>query len=244
MATMQACRNDIDSRAFGWPVLSILDFDAGADFHAFEQSYIAEHGPRYVSCKLPLGDSAAIHAAEAAGFRLVEVQVTGDIPVRERSVEGFPYQFEAVSSEAMLDEVLEIARTSFDQDRYSKDPGIGPVLSGKRYQEYVRQSFTAANEEVCRMFDPSDGRTLTFKTHRFTAPGRALGLLSAVRNDHKGSGIGIVADLFYFNYLGSRGISRVTTSFSAEHRLIVQHLIGHMGLKVHTTCATLRKLYP
>ncbi|MBK8091137.1 MAG: hypothetical protein IPK32_03845 [Verrucomicrobiaceae bacterium] len=240
---MQVHLNEIDSLAFGGAVLGISEFDAQADFAAFEGEYRAQHSPRYVSAKVPVGDLTAIHALEAAGFRLVEIQLTGDIPVQQRNTEGQPYRFEKVTSEAVLAEVLEIAGTSFDLDRYSKDPGIGAVLGGRRYQEYVKKSFLAADEEVCRMVDPADGRTLTFKTHKFAAPDHAIGLLSAVRVDHKGSGIGLIADSFYFNYLGSLGVKRVTTSFSAEHRVIVQHLIGNMRLKVRSTHAILRKLY-
>ncbi len=240
---MQAHYNEIDSRAFGRAVLSISEFDATADFTAFERAYVAEHSPRYVSCKVPVGALPDIHVLESEGFRLVEVQITGDIPVQQRDVEGHPYRFEKVTSEKVLEEVLDIAGTSFDLDRFTKDPGLDVTLGGRRYQEYVRQSFLREDEEVCRMVDPADGRTLTFKTHRFTAPGRAVGFLSAVRHDQKGSGIGLIADSFYFNYLGALGITKVTTSFSAEHRLIVQHLIGNMHLKVRATFAILRKIY-
>ena len=235
--------NEIDSRAFGFPVLSISDFDAEVRFASFEQDYFAQYSPRYVSCKVPVGALADIHALEAAGFRFVEVQITGDIPVRLSSVDSHPYWIETVTVEPVLDEVLEIARTSFDLDRYTKDPQIGPLLGGRRYQEYVRQSFAREDEEVCRLVDPADGRTLLFKTHRFTGPGKAVALLNAVRVDQKGSGIGIIADSFYYNYLGGLGITKVTTSFSAEHRLIAQHLIGNLQMKVRATFAILRKVY-
>ncbi len=240
---MQVHRNDIDSRAFGLPVLSISDFDADADFDAFERDYVATCQPGYVSCRLPASAAAAIHAAEAAGFRLVETQVTGDMMVRPHAVEHMPYGFERVTTDATLEEVLNITATSFDSDRYSTDPAIGPVLSGRRYQEYVRKSFASPDEEVCRLFDPATGRTLSFKTHRFTAPGQITGLLSAVHSDHKGSGIGLLADRFYFNYLSALGISRVTTSFPASHTIVMQHLIEHLHLRVSNVSIILRKLY-
>ena len=235
--------NEIDSRAFGGVVLGIADFEPNSDFASFERHYVTEFAPRYVSCKVPVGDLAAIHELEAAGFRLVEVQITGDFPVTKQNVGGQPYCFEKVTSPDVLAEVLEIAGASFDLDRYSMDPAIGPVLGGRRYQEYVKRSFVAADEEVWRLFDPDDGRTVSFKTHRFTAPGRAIALLNAVHVDHKGSGIGFLADRYYLNYLHQSGVTRVTTSFSAAHRVIMQHLVCNLRLKVRASAAVLRKIY-
>lgn len=241
---MKVHPSDIDSRALGCSVLSISDFDATVSFASFEQDYLAKYSPRYVSCKVPVGDLADIHTLEAAGFRFVEVQITGDIPIRLINLEDQPYRLEKVTTEAILDEVLEIAGTSFDMDRFTKDPEVGPKLGGRRYQEYVRQSFAREDEEVCRLVDPGDGSTLLFRTHRFTAPGKAVALLNAVRVDQKGSGIGIIADSIYYNYLAGLGVTKVTTSFSAEHRLIMQHLIRNLHLKVRATVAILRKVYP
>ena len=241
--SMSVQHNEIDSRAFGRGVLSIQDFDKLADFAEFERRYMADYQPGYVSCKLALGDLAGVHQLEVNGFQLIEVQITGDLAVRARDVSAFPYQFEVVKCEQVLDEVLQIAGTAFELDRYSLDPAIGPKLSGRRYQEYVVKSFHAADEELCRLFDPATGRTLAFKTHRRTMPNRAVVLLSAVRPDLSGGGFGFIADDFYFNYFLGIGVTRLQTSCSAEHRVIMQHLLGNLRMRVRSTSAILRNLY-
>lgn len=241
---MHVSKIEIDSQAFGFAVLAIHDLDIHADFAGFESGYLKDHRPGYVSCKLPLGDLRGIHFLESAGFQLVEVQLTGDLTVRARDTGTLPYAFEKVSSEEVMEEICGIAATAFELDRYSLDPGIGHRLSGLRYQQYVRKSFYADDEEVCRLFDPATGKTLAFKSHKRLSSTQALVLLSAVRDDQRGGGLGFIADDYYFNHFLEKGVMRLTTSCSAEHRIIMQHLIGNLRMRVRATSAILRKLYP
>lgn len=238
-------RNEIDSKAFGRPVLAISDFDVAQDFDAFEREYIAQYPSAYVSCKAPLEELAAIHKLETAGFRLVECQIRSEISIRKPyPVEAFPYDFLAVETEQDLEPVLAIAARTFVHDRFSIDPLIPAGVSAQRYRDYVRKSFHTAGEAVYRLIDRQAGRTVAFKTHRYLGPSEALLLLGGVDPECKGAGLGAINSYFEYNELHRMGIKKVTTHVSASNYPIFVLEISKLGYRPTQTFAVLRKIYP
>ena len=236
---------EVDSRVLGQAVLTLRNFDPAADFAAFEKEYVANHRPRYVACKVPVDQLRSIQALEELGFRFVEVQIGGVAILRkQRDVSSYPYRFERVTTEKVLDEVLDIAGASFDTDRFSNDSELGAGFSGRRYREYVRKSFRELDEAVYRLFDPADGKTLCFKTHKVLNNREVYSLLTAARPDLKGSGLGMLMDWYYDNQLLADGITRIRTAISAAHPIMVRHLVSGGAMKVETIQAVVRKLYP
>lgn len=236
---------EIDSRVLGQAVLTLRDFDPGSDFASFERDYMARYHPRYVTSKVPVGQVHAVQALENRGFRFVEVQVGGVVPIRKRQdVKAYPYRFERVTTEKVLDEVLAIAGTSFDIDRFVTDPDLDSGFSGRRYREYVRKSYQSADEAVYRLFDPADGKTLSFKTHRILNDREVDGLLGAVRVDLKGSGLGLLMDHYYYNQLLDDGKMQMRTRISVANTVMFRYFVGTGSMRVESISAVLRKLYP
>jgi hypothetical protein len=237
-------RNEIDSKAYGCPVLVISDFEPTADFDAFEQEYVAQHGPAYVSCKAPMEQVAAIHRLEAAGFRLVECQLRCEVSVRKlHPVEAFAYDFVRVETEQDLEPVLAIAARTFVHDRFSIDPLVPAGVSAQRYRDYVSQSFRTAGEAVYRLVDRQTGATVAFKTHRYLSPTEALLLMGGVDPDCKGAGLGAINSYFENNLFHGMGIRKVTTHVSASNYPIFVLEISKLGYRVTQAFAVLRKIY-
>jgi len=241
---MTAERIEIDSQIMGKPVLAISDFDATADFTAFERAYLLEFSPFYVSCKVLLDDVAAIHALETAGFQLVECQLRSVTKLRKPyDVSAFPYSFERVLREEDLDEILKIAASTFIHDRYRMDPSLPPEFASRRYPAYVRNSFHSPDEAVYRLLERDTGRTVAFKTHRYLGPSEALFLLGGVHPDMKELGLGLVNNYFEFNKLMSDGINRATTHISAANYGVFNLEFRAFGFRLVAAFAVLRKIY-
>jgi hypothetical protein len=235
---------EVDSDVLGRSVLAIRDFDANADFPAFERSYVKDYDPVYVSCKIPLEQIVNIHLLEGAGFNFIECQVQACIRLRKAfDVSALPYAFEQVARESDLPTVLEIAASTFTFDRFSIDPLIARTMAGRRNAEYVRRSFRTPEEYVYRLIDRSSGRTVAFKTHRHIANGEVLFLLGGVHPDFKNLGLGAANDYFEFNELIRNGIKRGVTHVSAGNHAVVNLEIGNLGFRVLATSAVMRKIY-
>jgi ribosomal protein S18 acetylase RimI-like enzyme len=241
---MNVQRIDTDSRVFGGSVLAIRDFAPNAAFAAFERGYIAEYDPIYVSCKVPLEDLAGIHFLEKAGFNLIECQIRSTIKLRRPyDVSAFPYDFQKITREEDLSDVLDIAGATFVHDRVSLDPCIAPGIAGARYREYVLNSFRSPDEAVYRLVDQLTDQVVAFKTHRYLGAGEVLLLLGGVHPDFKNLGLGPVNGFFEFNELMRMGVRRCTTHISAGNYPIFNLEIARLGFRVVCTFAVLRKLY-
>ena len=241
---MKAERLEIDSRVLGGNVLAISDFDPQTDFAEFEQKYVEEFHPIYVSCKIPLERISEIQILESQGFGLIEGQIRASVKLRKMyDVSRFPYDFEPVTREEELTGVLEIAGTTFVHDRFSLDPFLAHGVSGARYREYVRQSFQSPNEAVFRLVDRASRQGVAFKTHRYVSEHEVLFLLGGVHPDYKNLGVGPINEYCEFNLLIQKGIRSGVTHISASNYPIFNLAIGNLGFRVLTTFAVMRKTY-
>ena len=241
---MKAERLEIDSRVLGGNVLAISDFDPEINFAEFEQRYVEEFSPIYVSCKIPLERISQIQILESRGFGLIEGQIRASVKLRKmHDISRFPYDFEQVTLEEDLTSVLEIAGTTFVHDRFSMDPCLAPGVSGARYREYVRRSFRSRDEAVFRLVDRATGQVVAFKTHRYVSEREVLFLLGGVHPDYKNLGVGLINEYCEFNMLMQKGIRFGITHISASNYPIFNLEIGNLGFRVVTTFAVMRKIY-
>jgi hypothetical protein len=234
---------EIDSSVLRGNVLNVRDFDPEADFDLFEQSYITEYDPIYVSCKVPMESLKGAHALENSGFRVIEFQNRCAIAFpKPYDVSAFPFDFERVTREEDLAAVLEIAGTTFTHDRFYLDPCLDAGLSGTRYREYVRQSFHSPNEAVYRLVSRKTGLTVAFKTHRYFSSTEVLFLLQGVRPDLKNKGVGVINEYFETNELIRKGYQKGITHISGANYAIV-NFVASLGYRFVSSFAVLRKIY-
>lgn len=241
---MRAELNRIDSDVLGGPVIEIQDFDPTVDFHQFEQASILPLSPRYASLRLPAGEVASIRNLESQGFRFAELQLQLRHRMKRRpEVKGYPYRFEVVTEEAGLDPVLELSANIFVHDRITTDPMLGPGLSGRRYQAYVRKSFADPQEHVFVMRSLESGEVVSFATIRRTGPDEARLLIGGVSNEFKDSGLGVIHDYVGLATYFDMGIRNIHTSVSAINLPIMNLEVGHLGFKVVRSWLVMHKHY-
>jgi hypothetical protein len=242
---MNVSVNLVDSSALGRTVLEITDFKKTDDLSAAEQDYVARHHPGYVSCRLPIEDVGAIHALEKSGFQFLETVLRLSLALkRSYDTSAFPYRFERVESEEMLQPVLQIASATFIDDRFSVDPQIPAGVSGDRYRRYVAKSFAAPDERVYRLVSQRTSEIVAFKTHRILSQREGLFLLGGVKTEYKRTAIPAINEYFELNLLREQRIEKMQTHISARNYGVMNLEIKGLGFRVESSFVVLRKLYP
>jgi hypothetical protein len=234
----------IDSKIWGQNVLTVSDVSVGDELEVEELKYVSEYSPAYVSIRLPMEDLDLIHKFEKAGFSFMECQLRLLMRIKTTyDVSRYGYIYQKVMAEDELEDVLEIARCAIVHDRFSIDKGVPKNFSGSRYEAYVRQSFQKEDEEVWRLFDPSNNITLGFRTHRCISKDEGLLLLGGINPNMLGLGLGVISSHFCFNQLLNDGIKRVYTHISMINKPVFDLEVTHFGFRYQSTFAVLRKLY-
>lgn len=242
---MKVERIPIDSDVWGRNVLSLSDILEQDDIPSLEQFYIEKYQPVYVSVRLPLDSLYTIEKFEKLGFSFVECQIRLVAQFKsDYDVSRYGYLYEKVLTLQVLEDVISIARSAITHDRFSIDKKVPMGFSGRRYEAYVRQSFTMPDEEVWRLYDPNKDQTIGFRTHRRTADNEVLLLLGGIHPDHIGTGAGVISSYYCFNQMRSNGVKRAITHISAINKPIFDLEVSRLGFRYKLAFAILRKIYP
>ena len=245
---MKVVVDEVDSEVLGGCVLHLVDFDPTVDFASFEAEYIDRLHPIYVACKIPVEDLEPVHALEGQGFQFVESQMRfrGTVS-RTFDVSAHDYRYELVTSADDLAAVLEIAGSTFEHDRISRDPFFKRTnrasLSGERYRRYVLKSFQSSDECLYKLVANPTGEIVGFASHRITGPDTALLLISGVKTEYKSVGLGALLDQFAWNELKRKGIKSFYGHTSNANYPIINLVMRGMGFRLVQSFVVLRKVY-
>ena len=240
---MHVVRVEIDSDAYGRNFLDIKDFSTDVNFGKFEEEYIRQYDPFYVSCKVHLEDIREIQALGHLGFEFIEFQIREQLNLKKTYPVFKPYKMEVVSSNEDLQEVLAIAAETFEHDRFTADPLMQNTFSGERYKAYVMKSFNAEDEFLYKLFNSETGEILGFKTHKIINNEEALMFLGGVLNKYKNSPIPVINGYLELNELKEKGIKKVITHISGGNYGVLNLEVKEIGYKVVNSFVVLRKIY-
>ncbi|MFC1818483.1 hypothetical protein ACFL0B_05235 [Thermodesulfobacteriota bacterium] len=238
--------DEIDTKIMGRVVLSILDFSPKQDFTAFEKAYIEEYDPQYVYSKVPIEKLESINSLERHGFRFIEVQMKLTHRMRKpHDTSSFPYRFEHIEKKEDLEEVLKIARETFDDDRITIDTELldAKTLAVKRYEAYLLNSFNDPDERVSRLVNLKTKEVVAFSSHRILGNGEVQLFLGGVKPKYKGLGLAPLHSMCQRNSLIDEGVKKITTHISARNYDIINLEVGGFKYKVEQSFVVLRKLY-
>lgn len=234
---------EIDSKVFDLSAWNLSDIESESDFLEVIQSVSNSQNTNYITCKLPIESIHLIHAAEAAGFQFVETQFKTTLRLNKTfDVSKYPYDYVALESPDDLPEVLKIAESTIEHDRFSRDPKIGSMASGLRYRKYLEDSFQRDDDEIWVVKSRSTGQILTFRSHRRVSKEEVSLLIGGVHPDFKDVGLGIISSHFCFNQLRQAGYRRAVTQISAANTPIVNLEVGHLGFRVGQTYVVMRAI--
>lgn len=235
----------IDSEIFGKPFAEIKSFSNDINFERFEQDYVTEYNPFYVSCKIPIENIEEIHSLEKAGFNFIEVQIreTFSIPKKLKLPVVPGYAFEEVTSEEDLQQVLNIASTCFEHDRFTIDKKLNKSFSAERYKDYVKKSFIEPDEYVYKLTDIESNEIVGFKTHKLIENEEALMFLGGVANQYKKTAIPVISGTLELLELQKKGVKKLTTHVSARNYGVINLELRGFKFKINQAYVVLRKIY-
>ena len=233
-----------DSVLFGKPVLEILNSSEYREnlqlsFRDMEQQLVEQNQPFMIFTKIPATNIKKIHIFEQNGFEYIETQFHIVKKISRLYEINFDLFYDRVN-QTDLPQILNIARKSFDTDRYSIDPYIGKEKSGERYSNWVNNSFRDPNYLIYKY--TYDREIVGFHMLEIKEK-TAYALLGGVNPHCKGTGLGLYINLMFNNILYHQGTSYIDTHISAIN-LDIFNIDIYMEYKIKDVQIVLRKIYP
>ncbi len=234
---------EVDSEVLELSAWNLSEIASESDFLEAIQSFGKSKTTNYITCKLPIESMYLIHAAEAAGFHFVETQFKTVIRLNKSfDTAKYPYDYVRIESPDDLSNILKIAESTIEHDRFSRDPRIGSIASGLRYGKYLEDSFHRDDDEIWAVKSKSTGQILTFRSHRQVSQDEVNLLVGGVHPDFKDLGLGIISSHFCFNQLRLSEFRRAFTHISAANTPIMNLELGHLGFRISQTYVVMRAI--
>jgi len=220
-----------DEAICGFPVVQITDIQvlgtyADTDIQIFEKVR-EDLGAGLVSCRLPHNCLKESMLLEDHGFRFLEMVYSPELDLSDFKVnpETKPLMVNR-ASEADMFELLDIARTSFQNERFKMDPRLDPDISDQRFQNWVASSLHHATQDLYVIRDGL--RIIAFFVTELLKGGTCYWHLNAVAPNAQGQGYGRRVWLSMLNQAASAGAQRVRSSIAARNHRVL-NLYARLG---------------
>lgn len=209
---------DWDSSFFGRPIAKVSRSRLTSEEATQVRKWAIEHRIKTVYFLAQLDDISSVWAAEAVGFRLVDVRVTyehkspksfSDARVRA-AVPGDQAELEAIASRA------------FESTRFACDPAFGAADAARLYREWLRKSLGGWAKHT--LVAESQGRPAGFVTCHLNTVYGSIGLI-AVDAQEKGKGWGqalVRCANGWLQQAGALSISVVTQGANLQAQRVYQ----------------------
>lgn len=168
-------------------------------------------GMRFLALRVPERDVAAMHAAEAIGFRVIESYLTFS-----RAAEPVP-ETDARIRPARADErdgLAELAARTFRDHRYLADPQLPPERARETRRQWVHDAFAGRAEAIYVADVEGPPAGFVILRSRPSVDGEPVGTIELLAVDSgaagQGLGRGLVAQALR-HYAGRRGVVEVGT---------------------------------
>jgi ribosomal protein S18 acetylase RimI-like enzyme len=220
-----------DQEVCGFPVMQIRRIQvsgqcADRDINTFEIERDAL-GVGLVSCRLPHDRIRESILLEDHDFRFIEMLYLPEFNLLNfKNDDVVSPLVVRRAGEADLPQLLAIARTVFQNERFKMDPRLDPNISEKRFQNWVSNSLHHATQEL---FIISEGiRLLSFFVTELLDDGTCYWHLNAVSPDAQGQGYGRRVWLSMLNHAVSVGAKRVRSSIAVRNHRVL-NLYARLG---------------
>lgn len=139
-----------DSEFFGFPIARVESPTIAMDDLEGIDDWCRSKGIRCLYLSVPADDREAVRAAEAGGFRLVDVRIDlerGTAPAGERPEPPADATFRPGRAEDG-DRLAAIAAVGFEASRYYFDEGFGPGPGRALFETWIRNSLSGYADAV------------------------------------------------------------------------------------------------
>lgn len=218
-----------DQVVCGFPVIQITDIQvlgAGAEdgLRRFEGRR-DEIGAGLVSCRLPHDRLRESMLLEDRGFRFIEMLYQPELSLNF-AIPDFIALDVVRAREEDLPELSEIARTAFRSERFLMDHRLDPLISDRRFQNWVASSLSHPSQELHVVSE--GGRRVAFFVTEQLSDGTCYWHLNAVAPNAQGQGLGRRAWMSMIRQAQRAGAHRVRTSIAARNFRVL-NLYARLG---------------
>jgi GNAT superfamily N-acetyltransferase len=210
-----------DAQAFGFPVAMISRIEVGKNIKAAEQGYadfqawLAAHGARIASCRLPHDRIADSMFLESRDFRFIEMVLHPQLDCsQQRSIPGGALAILPATAPD-LPALEAIAEAAFHTERYHVDPRLDAALANRRYGRWVRGSLDHPAQRLLKV--EADGQIVAAFIVEAGQGGQVYWHLTAIAPAFQGKGFGRRVWLSMLERHRNEGAALVTTTISARN---------------------------
>ena len=220
-----------DEVVCGFPVLQITAMEvhgenAGDDMQTFERER-DRLGAGLVSCRLPHECMTESMLLEDHGFRFIEMLYTPELDLSTfKFDEHVALLAVARARDDDLPALLDIARTSFHNERFKMDPRLDPNVSDQRFQNWVANSLHHPTQELYVICDGA--RRIAFFVTELLSDGSCYWHLNAVAPDAQGQGYGRRVWVRMLHQAANAGARRVRSSIVVRNHRVL-NLYARLG---------------
>ncbi|MFT3847202.1 MAG: GNAT family N-acetyltransferase [Propionivibrio sp.] len=222
-----------DEAVCGFPVLQISSLDvkgpgAGGDFRQFER--IRDHlGAGLVSCRLSHEHLRESMLLEDQGFRFIEMMFGPELELSKHPAERTDdlLMVERAGDDD-LPHLLEIAGSSFQNERFKMDPRLDPAISDQRFRNWVASSLHHPRQRLYAVREKR--RNIAFFVTELLDDGTCYWHLNAVSPDLQGQGYGLRVWRSMIEQAAKDSAVRVRTSIAARNHRVL-NLYARLGFR-------------
>lgn len=219
-----------DEAVCGFPVMQIEQIDVRAalardDMRTFERER-DRIGAGLVSCRLPHDRLAESMLLEECGFRFIEMLYAPQLDLGAVADEPQGTLTVARATEADMPDILRIAGSAFQNERFRMDWRLDPSISDRRFQNWVASTPVHPAQQLYAVSD--ERRLIAFFIIELLNDGTLYWHLNAVAPEHQGQGYGRRVWLRMLSHARQLGAARVRTSVAARNTRVLS-LYARLG---------------
>lgn len=217
-----------EAECFGNRTAEVLDWTS-TGFPALFSQFLDDEG--FVSgdllyLRLHADDIVSIQQAEAAGFYFIESSIIPFLKTRYWERDRYKRFICPLSPvEGNIDEVEEIAMSTFRGLRFNLDPHVGDERADARYLKWLRNAYE--NGEDIRILKHRDS-IAGFSLLRFEDESKAVFRLAGMRPDLKNAGLGMMLYASTTAYCQDQGIKHIDGGISMANTPVL-NVMSNLG---------------
>lgn len=239
---------DIESQIFNANVIQVEDIgDDYTDLLQEEKKWIDEINPFYVQCLVDAYDIKRVHLFEKHGFHFVEFRIYKNLLVDDNQFstqEYHPYKICLLNEEDYAEGALMLLNDTVQDDRFSIDPAIPPLLAKKRLERYLLKSFRSfPNEFVLGLIKKNNDQLIGIKTGSYRNKHEVLHFNTWLAKEYQNRTYLNIMEILFMEYLKQQQVSVLTAVTSGLSISEMNDSFREFNYTIDKTSILLRKIY-
>lgn len=222
-----------DTEILGRPVaeikrLEIMDSNQAIDDYRYFTDWCIKQGIVLCSARLNHGKLAESMFLEARGFRFIEMNYRPRLTGLQALTFGTEDIEIALVQKEDHDFLIDQVAKTFGFGRFHQDARIGSEMGNKRYQVWIRNSFSASHQTVYKCLH--NDKIIGFFVVEYPDNNQCFWSLVGILPEYQGQGFGRSVWRAMLRWNQQQGVDIVSTSISS-HNVAVFNLYVPLGFR-------------